>query len=1408
MIQNIAQIISQNPQLIRWIAIILISVGILTTALAAYALHKSFQRKPTPSKLPWYKSFETPPYLGNLNYYLLRKKTIEVNSMSKVFLQLLRLFKNFYGRNGIYYLPLNIVLGDRDSGVTTLQESIKLPTPFTYNGAQIESKELACKIFQKGFSLFVGSEIFEKAASPKTFGEKNTSWHNLLLLLNRYRPKLPANNVTIVVDLKKIYQGQTNPPKSEDIIELATKYAQAIKSLQENCKLKLPVYVVFTKTDIIPGFTDLARSFSKDEVNDILGWSSPYRIDEEFEDSMVDDAFKNIQHLLFKQVSAVLTEKPETPQNQDLYLFPEEISSLHEPLKLFLGRIFKSHDISEPSVFRGIYFVGDGEDAEKLDLDEKHHNKNPDQRNLAFVNSLFEKKIYHESKAVRALSGKTYQLNKAISFVRYGTAGFTILGLYGLISVYSSFSEKKHRIIPVLNRMGTMLEDIQQMRLNQQSSSDIFDGYAKQLLAIMQEIHQTQFFSVWLPASWFSPLHHDLRTSLKIAYQEVVIHTIYVDLLLKARALLGMQVTVDDRSNSIGAMLMPLSTPEFKLLQKYVNNLMALNNMLYIFNNLRSSSSAEDLDKLIYYTFETHLSKEFLGTFSEFQQLINDSYYPLIDLKPYQKHAQKTLTNLYENFLNALTTKQDSLTLPSRLERLAKQLKQSDAGDLPDTAEIHQDIGSLDKVKDNFKEPGKTWMDTDLFNPGKEYQNLLQNIDSLELFGSDLTQYLVDITAIKFAKFKVFVKEFNLNLNPTTDQKKLPISSGIINLIKYLDELFQESFMITPGEDQYLDQIPETKTLYWNKSLVQQSQQYMHDYDQFVTKSLPHYLFTIQDSLKLAARKNTQELVLSTLAKAQSFTESQQNFMTNSALEENIRSEIQDFKAMVEVFKKLLIRLNENDMGPAFVSLRDVLCQQAQSLLMLVSQWFDRENPYQLRQDSFSWWDGKTNPALGAFLLRNNVEVDVYLGVQRQILMSASLEFAQPLVELLSLDTMKTSPKYNPELVAQWLGLVKTAEAYKKKQPGNDISVLEDFIKKDLGNMTVDKALDEITLDYATTPIKNYLLDTKRYIEQRLLERAEILKRQESIVHYQQLQQYFNRYLASKFPFFTGSVDNVQGEADPEDMREFYQAYKKFGNSPEKVLNQLYQLGDDMADVVKFVQQMEDIKTFFKPFFDDNSLSKPQLKGKIDFRTLRHKEKGANMVVDWYLKTDNSTKVDRADGDHTFTWNYGEPVVFGFSWPEADNPLIPKPLNENTQPNLFAEENTAEYVFDSKWSLLWLVFQQKAPVGSFSKLSEPNPYVLKFVVPLNSQSYAILFNNIHFTQPQTGKDDKEVNMPTFPTAAPNLPESILKYENEVVFANGIRKPKTFISFGHKTVETDDADDQNNTAPKPSASNGN
>ncbi len=1333
------------------------------------------------------RKFSLPPLGAMITSFLVQQGWIQVNSVSQIFLKGLEFLKKNFGEHALYKLPWYLVLGAKDSGKSTLVNHTQLHEPHSSPDFSLHepNPSIRWKFFSRGVLIDVAGRLFLNNPENDT---DTITWRNLLILLARYRATRPLNGIVLCINAKDLYGKDRLSPDA--LQARANTMMHTLSKAQTSLRMRLPIYVVVTCCDTIPGFQSFAQELPSRNQGNILGWSSPYNLQYMYSPGWIDEAF----HYIDEKIDGLRTELLSSaidPDNADgLFVFSKELLTINENLSGYLNRIFHASTTHEAPILRGIYFTGNSGinesalpfmDETPSELSLEAHAKPV--LSLTFLRDLFQAKIFSEIGIAKPLTGKVATLNRGVNIIRNSTICFTLLGTYGLFNAYDTFTDKKERILPVLSKMSSLLRDMQHLKIDEPGhTASLFDTYARQLLEMMQELQQTEFFSAIVPASWFSPLHKDLHAGLQVAYQEIVIRTIYVDLLMKARELLQLRPTIADRSTSLAALLNPLTCSEYLLLKRYVDGLYELNDMLFKFNNLKSAPDARDLDSLIMYTFNSHLPETFVGQYASFRKLLNESSYPLIDLKPYQQMARQTLSVLYENFLNALFSKNDPQTLVSRIQTLVDQMQGQNDKHLIDLASLRSAVGDLTTTAPSLGELGSTWIDGKVFMPGKEFDKVLDHIDMSPLFGRDVTQYLVDQTAIGFNRFKNFLMLINDSLvDKGLNQKALPPSHGLLTLEKHLTALFKLSFMGAPSGKPLTTIIPTGKLIYWDASLVQISYNMMKDFDAFISKDLLAYPMSIQENIKIAARINLQEVLIGTLGKAQTFIDTPKDIKPGTAAERMLRAQVNDFKTVLEPLGKLLEALKQDDVSKAYIDLRNLLCAQSQWLLTQIDAYIKQHKLYKMQHNDFDWWDGKSGASVGGFAVRDVNDLNHYTTIQRELLTTSINDFAKPIVELLKTPVFDGAEGRDEALIERWIRLTEQVEAYAKKQPSNSLAQLENFILKDLNTGNYKDMLKNLKLKELAEISGDYLLEILREIKVKVLSRAEVLQRHQAIENYEKLALFFNKNLKGKFPFVGSKLEKNNGEANPEDIREFFSLFKESGDSAKAVLDQLYQIGPDMKEVVQFLLYMEDVRQFLNKYLKDSSEDKPTFNIKVDFRSVRDKETGGNIIVDWYIKTDELTTIDKHDKKTEGSWSFGSPVTVGFKWPETGT--TPKPTTDSGQGSLKVDDSTAEFVYDSQWALLWLILDHRAPAGSFSKVTDPNPYVLKFNIPMTDQTFTTVHNSISLVE-STGKKGppKIITLPNFPTSAPDLPEKIKEVKDKPILTDGTIEAADFGAF--------------------------
>jgi type VI secretion system protein ImpL len=1365
-----------------------------------------------------------PPLGGPVSEFLVKRGYFQVSDLSKSFFSALDFLRSSLNSpNYKYRLPWYLLIGSEESGKTSLMEgsNLNLPVGAPSFGEQAQKADCRWWFLNRGVILDIKGKFLINARGT---GSNENGWRSLLILLSRYRAARPLNGILLTISAEELY-GKYRL-SVEEISERASFLAHKLQAAQNNMGLRLPVYVIVTKCDTIPGFQSICAEIPNQNRQNMFGWSSPYNPTISFSLKWIEEAFSSVNDFLNNLRMDILASNRPHETRDGIFVFPAELATIKERLSIYISSIFKTEAYQETPLLRGLYFVGDSgvEGLSTFDMNVINENQEaplkindptrdmlaPDRRKIFFIDDLINEKVFYEAGLSKPLSGRILSINRGINIAKISTALFAVIGSIGLYNAYERFLEQRTYMMPVLQKMNTLLYEMQKIQINQPSQSTlVFEAYAREFMDMMDRMQNASFFSVFVPASWFSPIRRDMNETLKISYQQIIIKSIYIDLIIKARTLLNLKPGQQDTSESLAVLLKPLAGKEWSLVKTYVNDLAKLEEMIFKFNNLRSASDPRDLDDLVAFTFNSRLPQQFVENYKSIRSLLENMPFPNIDLAPYQFMARETLGVLYQNYLNAMFNVENSKSLPGRVNDILSKLSNSQNKRAPDIKSFRQFSLELTEGVRCIGDAGQTWMDAEYFNPGKEYDDLFDALDANErLFGKKVSQFLIDQTAIGFENFKQQLKTLNLTLvgfkarmplAPIQKQKiDTKYSQGILDLANALSELFNEPYMCEATGARPDFNVPSGKMLRWDANMIDVAFEMAKSFDDFLGKHVENFPKMIQENLRIMARESLQANIVDLVARAQNFVSEPTTMVDRLQAEEILASQIKDIQTVAPKFVKLLQLMNQGTVGFSFTELRNLLGNSYFWMLSQVEKLQGTLSPFSVKDKSFNWWDGKVNAALNGFAVRDQQDLQSYMDVQRAQ-MKRLVGYAEPIVLFLNAPIMM-EVQGDKTLLNRWVRICEQYKAAEAKQAGSSYSQLEEFILKTMNTFTAENVPSLIPINDIKQQSGDYFLELTRSLKKGLLERAEVLKRQVGVSNYEKLIKIFNDKIRNKFPFVI-DINTAKDEVAPEDLKEFFDAYDKFGGSPDKILDQVYQLGASASSMISFLENMNRVRAFLEPYLlgkaDGDTIS---LDVKVDFRVNRDKESGADKVAEGFIQL-GDTKVDKQN--KSGRWYLGQPVIIGFRYVDGDT----KPVADSNQQSYRADGSTASFVFTGRWALIKAIKTLNA-----SELTADNRfYVLGFSIP-NTQGKTSLYNRITLSVPalKAKAAGKTMRIPEFPVDAPAVSQDVKGYMNQAPLADGliepqIYKPKEFDEGSQSIPDVGSADfaASNTSASSPS-----
>ncbi len=185
------------------------------------------------------------------------------------------------------------------------------------------------------------------------FSQDHTAWYAFLKLLKRTRPRQPLNGVLVTMSI-----GDLISPSSTDREQLADAIRTRISELHTQLQIRLPVYIVLTKLDLLVGFEPTFRNLDAGERAQVWGMTfAPDFIEDTSPLTTFDDEFTLLVRHLDARLLSSLAHVAKPLDRANIFSFPNQLVSLQEPLREFLTRLLAATSYEVAPWLRGVYFT-------------------------------------------------------------------------------------------------------------------------------------------------------------------------------------------------------------------------------------------------------------------------------------------------------------------------------------------------------------------------------------------------------------------------------------------------------------------------------------------------------------------------------------------------------------------------------------------------------------------------------------------------------------------------------------------------------------------------------------------------------------------------------------------------------------------------------------------------------------------------------------------------------------------------------------------------------------------------------------------------------------------------------------------------------------------------------------------
>ena len=307
----------------------------------------------------------------------------------------------------LYELPWYLIVGPPGAGKTTAILNCGLKFPLAAHAAG--------PIAGSGGTRYCDWWFTEEAVFIDTAGRYTTqdsdteldrkSWLSFLDLLKKHRTRQPINGVMVAISI-----GDLLTMKPDELARHAIAIRKRLSELNHRLLVDFPVYVIFTKADLIAGFMEFFGQIDEEKRKAV--WGATFQTSNKKE-NRVGDVGPELDLLISRLLAELpdrLQDEPDPVSRVRLTGLPSQLINLKPTITQFLNQIFEPTRYQTSAALRGFYLTSGTQEGTPIDR----------------VLGSLSRSLGLQSSVSAAYSGKakSYFLEHLLTKVVFGEAGW------------------------------------------------------------------------------------------------------------------------------------------------------------------------------------------------------------------------------------------------------------------------------------------------------------------------------------------------------------------------------------------------------------------------------------------------------------------------------------------------------------------------------------------------------------------------------------------------------------------------------------------------------------------------------------------------------------------------------------------------------------------------------------------------------------------------------------------------------------------------------------------------------------------------------------------------------------------------------------------------------------------------
>ncbi|MBP7000314.1 type VI secretion system membrane subunit TssM [Amaricoccus sp.] len=263
------------------------------------------------------------------------------------------------GRRFLREMPWYVIIGPPATGKTTAlrQSGLSFPIDLTDDLQGVGGTRNCDWFFTEDAVLIdtAGRYVLQESQPEVDAAE----WMGFLDLLKRHRGRRALNGVIVALSVETLSDGDAA------IRAHGGEIRKRLNELQLKLEMRLPVYLMLTKADLVAGFEPFFGELTTAQREQV--WGATFAPGARVDGAEAARELVGLAAELERRIVPRLEAEERASVRAETFRFPAQVASLAEPLRILVDKVFGESRYEESAWLRGVYLTSATQEGAPID---------------------------------------------------------------------------------------------------------------------------------------------------------------------------------------------------------------------------------------------------------------------------------------------------------------------------------------------------------------------------------------------------------------------------------------------------------------------------------------------------------------------------------------------------------------------------------------------------------------------------------------------------------------------------------------------------------------------------------------------------------------------------------------------------------------------------------------------------------------------------------------------------------------------------------------------------------------------------------------------------------------------------------------------------------------------------------